>query len=177
MKDYLNPDVDTVVDHKNLEWEWFRQSGLYFDYAEAQAEAEEEQGLAKLKIDVVKAEIEEKVRNDPEAFGVDDPKEAAIKAAVAKHEDVQKAHKKHIRSTRVNKVLIGALRALEHKKRTLEKADERKSNGIYSEPRVPKSMRDAKRSVDMDAGKKLRQRINKVSKSKRRKLKKVKKQR
>ena len=169
MKEHLNPDVDTVVDHNHLEWEWFRQSGLYFDYAEAEAEAEAEKGLAKLNIDVVKAEVEESIRNDPESYGLETTTEPAIKAAVARDKRVIKANEDYIRATKVDKILVGALRALEHKKRTLEKADERKLNAIYAEPKAPKYMKGVERSIDKEAGKKLRQSLSKRRRQKKKK--------
>lgn len=166
----LDPDRDTKVTQSSIEWEWFRQSHLFWEYSKLEAKADEEKGDAKLELDILEAELEYEIRDDPNKFRLEESfKEAEVKAAIKRSKRWKKARKELLKKTRIAKEMAGVVRSLEHKKRSLEKLSDRQQAGIYSEPRAPKPRApkwysDRQKKLDKDTAKKLRKGLNRRKK-------------
>ena len=60
---------DLNIDKDSLEIEWEKQPRLFIYWAEREVDAQEERDKAQRNMSVIKAEMDAKVRKDPEKYG------------------------------------------------------------------------------------------------------------
>lgn len=132
------------IDIHQLEREWAGQPDLYKQYADELADARTQLDELESKLDVVKAQLDRDIRDRPSYYGLPETKttEGAIKACVLDH----KKHKAAVVAVqdarhRVN-ILQGAVVALDHRKKALEKLVDLWMGGYYSTPRVKGETRE-----------------------------------
>ncbi len=137
---------DIKVDKNALEEEWEKQTMLYDHYATLEAEAEDAKDKAKRKLDITNAQMDERVRTSPSAFGLDEPaREAAIKYAVMKSKEVEDAEMEYQAAKKAYSMAkIKSNAIAEQKKRSLSKLSDLFAAGYYDR-RMPKQ---AKEQVD-----------------------------
>ncbi|RPI56392.1 MAG: hypothetical protein EHM49_00480 [Deltaproteobacteria bacterium] len=111
------------VDPNSLDTEWVRQASLYQKIAKRAAQA----AYSKNRIE---AFLDWDIRNSPGKYGFDSkPTEAAVANAVKGNKLFLKALYKYLR-------LQGELKALEHKKKSLEKLTELYLSGYWARPKI-----------------------------------------
>jgi len=135
---------DIKVDLNALEEEWEKQTILYDHYATLEVEADEEKDKAERRLEIAKAEMDERVRNAPKTYGLEEnPKETAIKGAVARSKEVDAAEKGFHAAKKKAALAKVATRAIaEQKKRALTKASDLFAAGYYAK-KVPTKTKEA----------------------------------
>lgn len=131
------------LDLDQLDTHLLEQSQMYAEFADALADAELDLDEAEADLIVVKAEVEREIRAKPKRFGIskDNPREQDIKVRVPLHISYQQGVKKvNKRKHRVN-ILKGRVRAMEHRKSSLERLVILRTMDYFSEPRVGKEAR------------------------------------
>lgn len=123
------------IDRTQLEVEWEQQPLLYWDAARELAEAKRSKDQLEIDLSVAKADADNEVRKDPEAFGLEKVTEPAIKAAILGHKKVQQLQADLIDAAYMVNLLEGKCRALEHRKRALEKEVDLFLAGYFAAPR------------------------------------------
>lgn len=123
------------IDLANLEVEWQEQPKLYLAAAEELADAKKAAEELELELIVRKAEAEKEVRAEPEDFGLEKVTEAGVKAAVDTHKKVISLRSKIIEANHLVGLLVGKCRALEHRKRALEKEVDLFLAGYFAAPK------------------------------------------
>jgi hypothetical protein len=114
-------EKDIVIDKFNLTEELVEQPQKYYDWGKALSISETETLIAKDKLEIIRSEIELKIRNHPTLYDLpNNPKEAQIKAAVNINRKVRRANKNYLDALRIEKTLKKAERAFEHRKKSLE---------------------------------------------------------
>jgi hypothetical protein len=113
-------EADLEIDKHNIDQELLRQPQLYYDWAKAEAKAEERKDAAKDKLDLVLVEVEDEIRSNPERFMEHSATEGAIRAAVGKDRRVRRAKRKFRKAKSEWKILQKAEKAFEMRKRMLE---------------------------------------------------------
>ena len=131
-----NAKNDLEIDRNNLELEWEKQAGLYFFYAEQSADAIEAQTRAKDAVDLVEAQLDKEIRDDPGAFDLDKLTETRIKSTIYLQGSYKDAKNTAIECTKTVKVLQAILQAFEHKKSALENLGRLFLSNYYAEPTV-----------------------------------------
>lgn len=119
--------------HK-LDVEWERQPGMYLKAGERLADARLKHEEAKIDLSIVLAETDLAIRQDPEKFGLDKATDAAVKAAIPNAKAVKKAQRIVLDAKHDVDMLDALCRALEHRKRALEKAVDLHLAGYFGEP-------------------------------------------
>jgi len=134
---------DIKPDKNALEEEWEKQTMLYDHYATLEAEAEDAKDKAKRKLDIIKAQMDERVRISPSAFGLDEPaRETAIKYAVMKSSEVEQAEedfqaaKKAYTMAKIRSTAIA-----DQRKKALTKLSDLFAAGYYDR-RIPKQVKE-----------------------------------
>ena len=56
---------DIKIDKHNLDVEWMNHAVLFIEWAEKEVEAQFEKDKAKERLDLVKAELDSRIRSDP----------------------------------------------------------------------------------------------------------------
>lgn len=163
------------IDRYQLDRELVQQPQKYYDWAIKAAEAGKEKDEAKHALDVVKADIEKRVRKNPERYGIDDPKESAIKLEIHRHPKVKRYTRKYIGACYNEKVLSEAKTSFAQRKSMLQSLTQLNVQLHFAEVPVPQHFKEpyykrTKQKIRGDLGltkKKIRRRDN-DKKSKRR---------
>lgn len=108
------------IDRLALDKEWLRQPGLYASISLQLAEARSELDMAKSNIILVDAEVDQKVRANPERYGIEKITEKPVAAAVAMHSKMKKAQEEFLTAKYEVDLLVGLQQALEHRKESLK---------------------------------------------------------
>lgn len=112
---------DIAIDEQNLTEELIRQPQLFYEWAKEAVNASVDSAVAKDKLEVIRSEVELRIRKHPSVHGLPDkPTEAQVKAAVIINRKVKSATRNYFDSLRVEKILAKAERAFEHRKKSLE---------------------------------------------------------
>ena len=143
---------DLEIDESALDIEWLEQAGRMFKYCKLQAEALRDMTHAKEEQDFVYAELNKKVRSDPEEYGVVAGSrgitEDAIKAAIQTHADYGKAVDAYIDAKYEYDVVSGAVRSFDHRKAALEKLVQLFGASYFAGPQVPRNLAEERQMRD-----------------------------
>jgi len=152
---------DLEIDKYNLHEQWEIQPSLYIKWAEKSAEAMYERDKAKEQLDLISAEVEFEIRNNPLNYGLKEkPTESAIKSKIIIDEKYIKSNENYLLSKKNAAIISGVLVALEHKKKALEAEVSLWLGGYYSEIKVPQEMhKQIKQVNDNKIVKKLKKRV------------------
>lgn len=131
-KDVLN------IDPNALDSEWIRQPNLYFQWSAKLAEAQSDRDQAKGEIDLVYSELDRKIRENPDTFGITKVTEHAIKACIPGRKRYKQALAKYNELRDRANVYQALVNALDHKKKALESLVHLHGQNYFSAPRPPK---------------------------------------
>lgn len=135
---------DLRIDRYNLEEELVRQPQLYMEWALKAARASVEKEDAKRDVDIARAEVDKKVRANPEEYGIPEGKvtDKAIKLTVERHPKVKRYFKRYLRKSKQDKILSDAKKAFEQRKRMLGDLVSLNIQLHFAEPRTPTAYKD-----------------------------------
>lgn len=144
----LEPDErDFQIDRFRLDDEWVRQPDLFRRYSETLAMAKAEHDGLKNDLDVIRAETELKIRQDPDSYGLDKVTEGVIKATVEVQPEVKQAEKDVVTARYKVGVLEAAVGALDHRKRALSDLVSLHLADYFSKPVAREEDRDAREEM------------------------------
>ena len=135
--DYLD---DIRIDESALDVEWLRQASLTFQYGTHQAKMKRIVDRKKEELDLVKADLDKKIRSNPENYKIDKITEAAIQATILQQEDYQEINSELIDARYELEIASAALRALEQKKSALENLVRLNGQNYFAGPSVPRDL-------------------------------------
>ena len=135
--DYLD---DIRIDESALDVEWLRQASLTFQYGTHQAKMKRIVDRKKEELDLVKADLDKKIRSKPEHYKIDKITEAAIQATILQQEDYQEINSELIDARYELEIASAALRALEQKKSALENLVRLNGQNYFAGPSVPRDL-------------------------------------
>lgn len=115
----LDYDRDIKINKHQLDAEWVEQSSLFWRYAKAEADAEDVMDRAKERLELVKADLDKKMRTML-ASGDKKPTEAVIASAVLLHDDCRAASTEYLDAKHIYNVFRAAVKAFTQRKDSLE---------------------------------------------------------
>lgn len=161
----FNYEDDLRIDPNALDVEWLEQPMLFMRYAEELAYARRSMDRKKEKLDVVRAEVDNMVRKNPNEFFEPDTKvtNSAIDAIVVTDELYKEANDELIEARLEVDLLTGAVRAMDQRKNALENLVRLLGQSYFAAPKEPRDLgvEMNKRAADAgkeDARQKMRQR-------------------
>ena len=132
------------IDENRLDREWLKQPDLMYKYATMYADAKREASEAKSNLEATKAQLTNKIRNNPEDYDLSDkPTEKAIEAKVLSNKKYKKANTNVLDAVHAVDVLGAAVTSIEHRKRALEKLVSLHGQNYFSTPRASNEDRQA----------------------------------
>lgn len=146
----MNEDVDYILDlaidpHK-LDEEWLKQPALYMKYSEMASKAQKLKDELKERVEVIKAGIDQLVRENPEKYNAPTDKKGEIKiteawitGAIIRDGRYQEAVKEYNEALYEFNILSAAVKSFDHKKKALEGMVQLWQGSYFS---VPKNMQD-----------------------------------
>ena len=109
------------INKYQLDDELVEQPQRYYDWAKLEAQAADEVARLKDKLEILKAEVEIRIRKHPTAYDLPDgPKEALIKAAIIVQPKVKRLGRKLLKAMKTHRLLTKAEKSFEHRKKALE---------------------------------------------------------
>lgn len=135
--DYLE---DIRIDESALDVEWLRQASLTFRYGEHQATMKRIVDRKKEELDLVRAELDKKIRSKPENYRIDKITEAVVQATILQQEDYQEINSELIDARYELEIASAALRALEQKKSALENLVRLNGQNYFAGPSIPRDL-------------------------------------
>lgn len=145
-------EEDLAIDPHALDEEIIRHPAIYMRYAAMLSQAQKEQDEAKSDMDLVKADLDTRIRQEPESFGLKKATESAIQAAITTHETFRRAESHYFDVTSTVRLLAQVVRAFEHRKKALELQTQLYIAGYWAGPKEPRNLEPGKRYADRRAG-------------------------
>lgn len=141
----VNPKEALALDENQLDQEWIAQPKLYYDYAALVASVTRELDELKNALEVTKAEIAQKIRSNPDAYGISKFSESALEKVVPLQQEVIGKQQELVECREKLDLAKAVVSALDHKKKALEKLVELIAMNYYARPRANT---DASREVE-----------------------------
>lgn len=136
----FNYESDVSIDPDALDTEWLEQPRLMIRYSQHLAEMRRDTEQAKTKLEVVRAELDKKIRTNPEAFDIAKITEGAINSTIITHEDYTEAQEEYLTAQYEMNMAQGAVRAVEGKKDALENLVRLYGQQYFAGPKVPRDI-------------------------------------
>lgn len=109
------------INKYKLDDELVEQPQRYYEWAKLEAKANDDVAYYKDRLEIIKAEVEIRIRKHPTAFDLpENPKEGLIKAAILIQPKVKRANRKLLKAMRTHRLLTKAEKSFEHRKKSLE---------------------------------------------------------
>jgi len=157
----MNYEEDVKIDPSQLDVEWLEQSRLMVKYTKLQAVIQRDEDTAKEKLEFVSAELDQKIRKNPEKFGIDKITENVIKNTILLNDEYSQVNTEYIDAKFENNTAKGAVRAVDTKKTALENLVKLHGQQYFAGPRSPRDIsqewekHEQQKRVDSKIGKKL----------------------
>jgi hypothetical protein len=143
-----NFEQEVFIDKNNLPDELVEQPQKFYDWAKEAVLASIDTTDAKDRYEVVKAEVELRIRQHPSLHNLPDkPTESSIRATVTTNRKVRRAFKKYLDALRTEKLLAKAERAFEHRKKSLEGLVTTNTQFFFANPKIDSQTRQ---TIDQD---------------------------
>jgi len=137
----MNYERDIRIDETALDIEWLEQPALFMKYSKHLAQMRKEVDEAKQNLDIKDAEVDRKIRETPEAYGIEGKvTEGAIKSAKLTEDEFQEAQKHYLEVKFEMDMAQGAVNAFSQRKDALENMVRLYGQQYFSGPRVPRDL-------------------------------------
>jgi hypothetical protein len=134
MTNNFNFEKDLEVNENALDEEWIKQPYLYMSYAEAAAHAIQKAKEIKEKVNIIKAEADNRIRKDYEEKALKIT-ETRINTYIPLDEEVQKINSELRKAELEVDLLNAGCKAMDHKKKALERLVDLNLSGYFSAPK------------------------------------------
>lgn len=158
-------EKDLGIDPYCLDEEWLKQPGLYMKYSSMAADAQKRRDQLKERLEVIKAELDKKIRLTPSSYVT---AEKVTETSIAFTILLQPEYKEGVDSlTEANyelNMLQSAVRAFDHKRSALENEVKLWLGSYFSGPKEPRDIPGGKRIIDIARDKvssRMREEMNK----------------
>lgn len=131
---------DVAIDQSGLDVELLRQPTLILQYSKYAADMKMVMQLAKENIDLVKGELDKKIRSNPERYEIEKLTEAVVLNTINAHPKYRQAVQDHIDASYEHEIARGALSALEHKKEALSELVRLFGQNYFAGPSLPRDL-------------------------------------
>ncbi len=122
------------IDPYNLPEQWEEQPVMMLDFGEQAAKAAREVRRSKANLDLVRAEMAQRIRRRPLKFGLKRVTEAGVAEAVLLTPQFQVANEEYITAQYRHDFYSSCVRACEHRKKSLEWESQFQQMGWYGTP-------------------------------------------
>jgi len=138
----MDYERDMYIDCDSLDVEWLEQSMLMMRYSTYEADKEREKDLAKEALDLVKADLDRNIRENPDKYGIAKPTETAISNTIISQEEYKEAYHKFLNIQYEYNIAKSATRAVAQRKDALENLVRLHGQQYFAGPRVPRNLHE-----------------------------------
>ncbi len=124
------------LDKDNLDGEWVNQPTLFHTYARKLANARSKLEQAKVELEVVDAELDLQIRDNPSHYDISKVTEGAISKVIIAQKEHRIATHNLLQAKHKVDLLQATVTALDHRKKALENLVELRLADYFAEPRA-----------------------------------------
>jgi len=154
----MNYENDLEIDEQGLDVEWLEQPQLMMKYVRIQSKSQREEEKAKEKLEFVDAELDIKIRKNPEKYKIEKITEAAVKSTILMDTQHIEAYEEYLDAKFENNVAKGAVKAFDQRKDALENLVKLHGQSYFAGPKMPRDITKEKTKRDED-----KERTNKMN--------------
>lgn len=149
----MNYEQDIQIDPTALDVEWVQQASLVLKYNRLVTEWERTVERSKRNLDVITAELDSKIRKNPDKYGLDKVTETGVAWAVKVQPEYEEAYTEYLEARYEASMAQAASRALQDKRSALENLVRLHGQNYFAGPNLP-------REIDQEWGKKQAQKVS-----------------
>ena len=159
----MDYEKEIEIDESALDVECLRQSTLMLKWTQYQAEMQKNEDEKKEELDYLKADLDKKIRSDPEAYEITKITEGAILNTIIFDEEYGKVNQEYIDAKFENNVAKGAVRAMAFRKDMLEALIRLHGQQYFAGPNVPRDLSHeaTQKGIHKEVTKKISRRLKK----------------
>lgn len=136
----MNYEKDVTIDVNALDVEWIDQPRILLRYAKNAAECRSMLDSAKEELDYTKAELDKKVRTNPEKYGLEKVTEGAIQNIILTSKEYQAANDNFLKAKFDVDIAQAAVQAINQRKDALENLVKLHGMQYFAGPKVPRDL-------------------------------------
>jgi len=152
----MNYERDIHIDETSLDIEWLEQSALMFKYGTNEADMEREKDLAKERLDLVKADLDKSIRENPEKFGIAKITEAAVSNTIISQDEHKTAYHEFLEIQHEYNIAKVAVRAVAQRKDALENLVRLHGQQYFAGPKIPRDLSEERKAYRESTDKRVR---------------------
>jgi hypothetical protein len=135
-----NYEKDVTIDPDALDVEWLGQPGLIYKYSKKSAEAQQELSNAKESLELTSAELNKKIRSNPEKYGCEKITDDVVKNTILIQESYKAKNEIYKEAQFEVNIIRGVMDALNNKKSALENLVKLHGQNYFAGPSVPRDL-------------------------------------
>lgn len=136
----MNYEMDVTTDESALDVEWLEQSALTLKYGMNCAKARDIMDRSKEKLELVRAELDAKIRKHPERYDIQKLTEAVVQNSIITNTYYQDTMEAYLQAKNDYEMARVALNAIETKKAALENLVRLHGMNYFAGPAVPRDL-------------------------------------
>ena len=136
----MNYEKDIEIDDTALDIEWLEQPRKMMQYSKNAAFRRMKLEEAKQALDIAKAEVDNKIRKNPEMFGIEKITENVISATILIANEYQEAYAEYLTAKYESDMASGAVQAFEQRKSALENLVKLHGQQYFAGPKIPRDL-------------------------------------
>lgn len=160
----MDYDKDIEIDDTALDLEWLDQASLMLKYTKHFAKTRKQLDEAKENLDVIKAELDKDIRNNPDDYGIDKITESVVQNTILLQPGYKLANKKVIDCKYEVDIAIAATRAFEQRKDALENLVRLHGQQYFAGPNTPRDLNWERRERQKRTDKKIASKLTRTNK-------------
>jgi len=157
-------EADVSIDETSLDVEWLEQPRLMLSYAKNAAVRKADFDRAKENLEVVKAQLDHSIRENPEVFAVIKITETVVQNTIHLQKEYEEAYERYTTAKYELEIALAAVRAIEQKRSALENLVRLHGQQYFAGPSVPRDLsaewerKQRQQKVDGGVARKLKRR-------------------
>jgi len=136
----MNYEKLVKIDNEALDIEWVQQPSNMMKATTTTANARLEMDKAADALDLVYAELDKKIRSDPDKYGLDKVTDNSVKNAIIREEEYQDAKAEALNAKYDYEIAKGFVQSMEQKKSALEGLVKLFINSYFAGPSIPRDL-------------------------------------
>jgi hypothetical protein len=138
----MNYEEDIRIDETALDVEWVEQPALMMKYARLAADARKYLDQKKEALELLRAEIDKEIRQNPTEFGIEKITENAVQNTIITTEQFREANQKVINAKFDVDIAQAAVIAVSQRKDALENLVRLHGQQYFAGPKIPRNLHD-----------------------------------
>jgi hypothetical protein len=144
----MNYEKDVRIDETSLDIEWLEQPSLMLKYGINESDLEKKKDLLKEKLDLTKADLDRKIRENPESFEISKITETVVANTIIMQDEYKEVYHEFLDVQHEYNIAKVAVRAITQRKDALENLVRLHGQQYFAGPKVPRDITKERQNRD-----------------------------